>query len=73
MKMQKVAGGLALVSAVWFTGCVPMTYTRSITVHKDASGNITGTEEYEGFTEAHSEGQKIKEVSGGKTPFKYLK
>lgn len=65
--------GLALVSAVLFTGCVPMTYSRSITVHKDASGNITGTDEYEGFTEAHSEGQKITEVSVGKNSFKYLK
>ena len=63
--------GVALV--VLFSGCVPMTYSRSITVHKDAKGNIEWTEEHEGFVEQHSEGQKIKEVQVGATPFKYLK
>jgi hypothetical protein len=73
MKKTITAIALAITGAALFTGCVPIHYTRSITVHKDASGNITGTDEYEGFTEAHSEGKKIKEVQVGETPFKYLK
>ena len=41
MKKLTLAFTLALASAVVLTGCIPMTYTRSITVHKDASGNIS--------------------------------
>ena len=73
MKKLITVFALATASSVLLTGCVPITYTRSITVHKDANGNITGTDEYEGFSEAHSEGTKIKEIQAGATPFKYLK
>jgi len=73
-KYEKITGALVLMvaSAVLLNGCVPMSYTRSITVHKDANGNITGTDEYESITESHSETPKIKELKGSE-PFKYLK
>jgi hypothetical protein len=73
--MKKLTGALVLatISVLLFAGCVPITYTRSITVHKDANGNITGTDEHEAITEAHQEGAKMKEFKSGETTFKYLK
>jgi hypothetical protein len=47
---------------VVFTACVPMTYTKSVTVHKDANGNIIGIDEVEAISEQHSEGAKIKPI-----------
>lgn len=70
--MKKLTTVLALSSAL-FIGCVPIQYTRSVTVHKDANGNITGTDETERFTEPHNEMPKISEVHTGQQPFKYLK
>jgi len=64
---------LATAAAVLSTGCVPITYTRSVAVHKDANGNIKEIVEYEGITEPHSESPKIKEAWVGATPFKHLK
>ena len=72
MRKSTVASILAIVSALLITGCVPVTYTRSVVVHKDASGNITGMDEMEQITEAHQEGAKVQEVKGP-TTFKYLK
>ena len=73
MKKLATAFVLATASVALFTGCVPVNYTRGITVHKDASGNITGTDEFESVTEAHQEGQKLKEFNNGQTTLKYLK
>jgi hypothetical protein len=73
--MKKLTGALALTiaAAALLTGCVPITYTRSVTVQKDAAGNITGRTETETISEAHSEGPKVKELQGPQTPFQYLK
>ena len=73
--MKRLIGGsiIGVASVVLFTGCVPISYTKSVTVHKDANGVITSIDEYEGITEAHSESTKIKEVQVGATPFKHLK
>ena len=72
--MKRLIGSIiGVASVVLFTGCVPITYTRSISVTKDANGVITGTVEHEAITEPHSESPKIKEVQVGATPFKYLK
>jgi hypothetical protein len=53
-------------------GCVPVTYSKNITVRKDANGKITETVEFEGITEPHSEGARIKSTAGD-VPFQYLK
>jgi hypothetical protein len=72
--MKKLTAVLVLgvTSALLFTGCVPITYTRSVIVHKDANGTVTGTDEIESITESHQEGPKVQEVKGP-TTFKYLK
>ncbi|HEX4265775.1 MAG TPA: hypothetical protein VH597_15685 [Verrucomicrobiae bacterium] len=71
--IKKPIAALTLATlALLLAGCVPINYTRSVTVHKDAAGNITGTDEVETITEAHQEGPKIQEVKGEKT-FHYLK
>ena len=53
-----------------FAGCVPITYTKSVTVHKDPNGKITEIIEYEGITEPHNEMKKIQE--SGSTSFEHL-
>ena len=53
------------VLALGATGCVQTMYTKSITVKKDASGNITGTEETESVSQP---GQQPKYVQ-----FEHLK
>lgn len=71
--MNKIVKTLFSCVAVGFlcTGCVQMTYTKSVTVHKDAQGVITGSDEYESITEPHSEMKKIKSVDGDLS-FKHL-
>jgi hypothetical protein len=72
--MKRLTGTLIIgvASVVLFSGCVPITYTKSVTVQKDAQGNITGTTEYESITEPHSEMKKIEAVDQ-KMPFQHLK
>ena len=72
--MKRLIGALSVsvASVVLFAGCVPITYTRSVTVTKDGSGAITSIVEHEAITEPHSETPKIKEVQGS-TTFKHLK
>ena len=60
----------AIVLAGLFTGCVPITYTKSVTVHKDPAGKVTEIIEYEGITEGHSEMKKLQEAGSGS--FEYL-
>lgn len=69
--MKKLTAVAVLGSVILMTGCVPVTYTKSVTVHKDANGKITEIEEYESITEPHSEMKKIKEIEA--TPFEHLK
>jgi hypothetical protein len=64
MKKILLCTGVIVLTGL-FTGCVPITYTKSVTVHKDASGKVTEIIEYEGITEAHSEMKKIQEVGSG--------
>jgi hypothetical protein len=66
--MKKSLAVAMLASAL--IGCVPITYTKSVTVHKDPNGKITEIIEYEGITEPHSETKKIQEV--GSTTYQYL-
>ena len=72
--MMRLTGVLvmAFAASILLSGCVPVTYTKSITVHKDGAGKITGTDEYESITEPHSEGTRIKSASPD-IPFQYLK
>ena len=72
MKKQIGTFVLAVASAALLAGCVPISYTKSVTVHKDAAGVVQWTEERETITEAHQESPKIKEVQGT-SDFKYLK
>jgi hypothetical protein len=64
--MKKLTGTLivGIASAVLFSGCVPITYTKTVIIKKDAQGNITGTEQIESITEPHSEMKKIQPVNG---------
>ena len=50
---------LGAASLAWLTGCIPVTYTKTVIVHKDANGNITGTDTIESVTEPHSETPRI--------------
>ncbi len=72
--MKRLIGTLALgvMSVVLFSGCVPITYTKSVTVQKNAKGEITGITEFESITEPHSETKKLEAVDK-KMPFEYLK
>lgn len=70
--MKKIAV-LALTTTLVtvFTGCVPITYQKTVTVRKDASGKVIETVETESITEPHSEMSKIKAVDS--TSFEHLK
>lgn len=68
--MKKLIPVAMVASVLALTGCVNVTYTRSVTVHKDATGKVTEIIEYEGITEPHSEMKKIQEV--GSSSFEYL-
>lgn len=61
--------GLALVTLVG--GCVPITYQKTITVRKDATGKVTETIETETFIEPHSEMPRIKPLDP--TQFDHMK
>jgi PBP1b-binding outer membrane lipoprotein LpoB len=63
--MKKLTGILivGVASVVLFSGCVPITYTKTVTVTKDAQGNITGTVVTESITEPHQEMKRIQPVS----------
>ena len=47
--MKKLTGALILtvVSSVLLTGCVPVTYTKTMIVHKNGDGSVAWTEERE--------------------------
>ena len=68
--MKKLMPLAMLATVLALTGCVHITYTKSVTVHKDANGKITEIIEYEGITEPHSEMKKIQEA--GSSSFEYL-
>lgn len=72
MKRMIAVLTIGVASVALFSGCVASTYTKSVTVHKDAQGVITGTTEVEQITEAHQESKAIQGVDQ-KSPFKYLK
>jgi PBP1b-binding outer membrane lipoprotein LpoB len=63
--MKKLTGIMiaGVATAVLFSGCVPITYTKTVTVQKDAQGRIIGTTEIESITEPHSEMKKIEPVN----------
>jgi hypothetical protein len=54
-----------LTAPLFFTGCVATTYTKSISVTKDANGKIISTVETETVTQPHQAGWPLK--------FQYLK
>lgn len=72
--MKRVIGTLiiSVASVGLFSGCVPITYTKTVQVHKDGSGAITEVVETESITEPHSQTKKIEDVDQ-KMQFKYLK
>lgn len=71
MKKQIVLSLVAVLSIVVFSGCVPITYHKSVTVTKDGNGKITSIVETEEITEPHSEVKRIKTVDP--TAFQNLK
>lgn len=64
MRMALFGLGLAAVCFL-FSGCTAVTYTKSVSVKKDATGKIIETTDFESITEPHSESGKIN--------FEYLK
>lgn len=57
---------LALATGcLFFSGCTAVTYTKSVSVKKDASGKVIESTDFESITEPHSESGKIN--------FEYLK
>jgi hypothetical protein len=62
-----LGSGLVLL----FTGCVPVTYTKTVTVQKNAAGQVVGSTETESVTEPHSEIKHIQEIHD--TTFENLK
>ena len=70
--MKKTAAIALIASLSVLTGCVPITYTKSVTVQKDAKGNVISITEYESITEPHSELKRIQAVDS-KMPFTNLK
>ena len=69
--IRSIAAIVIASVVVMITGCVPITYTKSVTVHKDANGKILSIEEHESITEPHSEMKKIKPIDD--TTFQSLK
>jgi PBP1b-binding outer membrane lipoprotein LpoB len=68
--MKKIITFAILASVLPLVGCVPITYTKTVQVHKDANGRITETIETESITEPHQEMKKIQEAGSGS--FQYL-
>lgn len=69
-KLIVVLAGLTVT--LWLNGCVPVTYTKTVVVHKDATGKVTEIEEIESITEPHSETKRI-EAKPAPMTFEYLK
>ena len=63
---------LGAMTLVWFTGCIPVTYTKTVIVHKDPTGKVTEIEEIESITEPHSETKRITAKPAPMT-FEHLK
>ncbi len=64
--MKTMIISLALGAACFaFSGCTAVTYTKSVSVKKDAAGKVVETVDFESITEPHSE--------SGKITFEYLK
>lgn len=63
---------LTVASGVFFSGCVPGTYKKSVTVHKNPAGQITEIVETEEFVEAHQEMKRIEPLKND-VKFEYLK
>jgi hypothetical protein len=57
--------GCAIAVAGLFTGCVPITYQKSVTTHLDSSGHVTGTDITEVVTEPHNETPRIVTPAAG--------
>src|SRR5262249_23673895 len=72
MKMPKTVVVAGLVGALALTGCVPVMYTKSVTVRRDADGKVMYTEETEVISEPHSQTPRIQDLKG-KSSFEHLK
>jgi hypothetical protein len=64
MKITFISVALGAACFV-FSGCTAVTYTKSVSVKKDAAGKVLETVDFESITEPHSESGKIN--------FEYLK
>jgi hypothetical protein len=72
MKRQIGVFILAAASLAILSGCVPVTYTKTVIVHKNPAGQVTEIEEIESVTEPHSETKRIKAQPDPMT-FQHLK
>ncbi len=63
--MKLIASLLLFAAPLLITGCVATTYTKTITVTKDANGVVTGRVETETITQPNQSGWPVK--------FEYLK
>jgi hypothetical protein len=72
MKPKVGAVILAAASFALLNGCVPVTYTKTVSVHRNSAGQITETVVTESITEPHSETKRI-EAKPDKMTFDHLK
>ena len=45
------------------SGCVPITYQKSVITHYDASGTVTGSDVIETISEPHQETPRIQSIT----------
>ena len=71
--MRKIAGySLMIASVALLVGCVPITYTKTVTTQQDGSGKVTGMTIVETITEPHSETPRIKSPEAGSVSLKNI-
>jgi hypothetical protein len=55
--------GCAVVVTSIISGCVPITYQKTVTTHLDGNGHVTGTDITETISEPHQETPKIESAT----------
>ena len=71
--MKNIPGRFLLITSVaLLVGCVPITYTKTVTTHQDGSGKVTGVTIVETITEPHSETARIKAPESGSVLLKNI-
>jgi hypothetical protein len=59
-RMKKALSFIVMVTAILSSGCVATTYSKSVSVSKDADGKILGTVETEQVVQPGGQGWPVK-------------